>query len=153
MRISAHWSSGAAPSAPAYPGSRTTAGGTRRTAVGWARLWTIANPRHAAGLRRGAWYPVVEDQLASNVTVEVGPRAVPVARHLLEFRRHQPDRFTVVYRPRGEHNPVAGTPRDVGDPYAVCPNCAERQPLGARWEQLECLACRHSGVVAWWETG
>ncbi|MBI3981390.1 MAG: hypothetical protein HY337_00650 [Gemmatimonadetes bacterium] len=103
-------------------------------------------------LRHGAWYPVVSD-LGPRVVVVVKERRVAVPRHLLEFRDRRPNRFTVVYRPRGAENPSYGTPGNLGRIYAVCPKCGSRLSVFGEPKDLVCKPCGHRGEVAWWETG
>ena len=121
--------------------------------IGWARLWPVAAARGAPLLRRGAWYPVIRQGVSDTVVLSIDKRNVTVPRYLLEIRKERPTRFTVVYRPEKDPNPVRGTVADLGSRYAVCPSSRSRVRLSARTVQLECRHCGHRGEVAWWETG
>jgi len=121
--------------------------------VGWARLWAIARPDTRPILRQGVWYPIVGEASGGRLVLEVGRRRVAVPRRFIEVREERPDRFTVVYRGRDARNPAAGTRRDLGSTYGVCPACGARVRLSARPERALCSGCGHGGEIAWWETG
>jgi hypothetical protein len=121
--------------------------------VGWARLWAIAHPRTRPMLRSGAWYPVVSDTVSSEVTLKVRHREVRLPAQLLEVRTERPRKFTVVFRSRVEDNPAAGTRRDLGSRYAVCPASGHRIRLRGRPAHVECPGCGYRGDIAWDETG
>ena len=117
----------------------------------WARMWAAVKPRKAPTLRRGAWYPVVQQHEAT-VEIGCGADSVAVPQRLLEIRKGKPHRFTVVRRGDHDPNPLQGTKADLGTTYAVCPagNC--RIPLFGIPEEIECPTCGHRGPVGWWET-
>jgi hypothetical protein len=133
--------------------------------VGWARIWPAAKRVGEVTLRQGAWYPVLSSG-DTRLVLDVSGRQLAVRQEALEVRARRPDRFTVVYRSREDHNPARGTAADVGRVYAVCPICATRVPLAHRpqlgtsgaWaagpnQAARCDKCGHKGIVAWWETG
>lgn len=121
--------------------------------LGWARPWAIARPFSRPAPRAGAWYPIVAHAGEDRVVLEIRGKRVAVMRKLLEIRNDRPARFTVVYRPKHEVNPVAGTPDDLGNRYAVCPSCGNRLPLWGEPFVVTCGTCSHRGEVAYWETG
>ncbi len=121
--------------------------------VGWARLWAIVKPATNRLLRRGAWYPVVDDSANGKVVVGVRKRRVSVPRRFLEVRDSRPTRFTVVNRVAKDPNPVHGTALDPGMSYVVCPNCGNRIRVLGLPKVVACGECEHRGEVAWWETG
>ena len=121
--------------------------------VGWARVWPTAHPRDTRVLRQGVWYPVLDESQASAVVLDVLNRQVKAPRRLFEIRDRQPNRFTVVCRPRGAANPAQGTRDDLGRTYAVCPTCGQRVRLTGEPTLIVCPRCEHRGEVAWWETG
>jgi hypothetical protein len=121
--------------------------------VGWARLWAEARPRTRPMLRSGAWYPVVSDGGSSGVVLKVRHRDVRLPAELVEVRKERPRHFTVVFRGRTEGNPAAGTGRDLGTCYAVCPASGHRIRLPGRPVQVECPGCGYRGEIAWTETG
>ena len=106
-------------------------------------------------LRRGAWYPVLDDSAPAEVLLDIGGRIVAVPKRILELRISPPtpSRFTVVVRTVTDLNPVVGTKADLGRTYAVCPSCRARAQLYTRPEKITCHACGHRGEIAWWETG
>jgi len=98
------------------------------------------------GLRRGAWYRIV--QVAGNDAVlELTPEPVPVPRRLLETVFHRPFRWSVVPRPHDALN----VPSDWGSSYAVCPVCRTRAPVAGRPVDLRCPRCHGVFGVAWGE--
>lgn len=121
--------------------------------LGWARVFPAARrPRADPMARLGVWYPVVS-RGASRVVLDVHGRRLDLPDDLVEIRAKRPDRFTVVYRTETDVNPAAGTKRDLGRVYAVCPTSGTRVRLYGHPDELECPACGHKGEVAWWETG
>jgi len=120
--------------------------------VGWARVWPVVKAGHSRSLRRGAWYPVLEDHPSKDVTLAVDDRRVAVPRRLLEIRTTKPERFTIVRLFRTDPNPVRGTSRDLGRSYAVCPTDGERLRVWGEPNQLTCRTCGHHAEIAWWET-
>lgn len=128
---------------------------SRGKPIGWARVWPAAKPGVTRMLRRGAWYPVVDDSDPQSVTVIVARQSRRIPRRILEIRdnRPPPARFTVVYRTTRDPNPVRGTKQDLGMQYAVCPECGARARLYARPERLTCQDCGYRAEIAWWETG
>jgi len=113
--------------------------------AGWARV----EPPGAYSLRRGAWYPVVDDTASTEVVLDNTQRLVVIPRHHLRIRRHRPECFSVVVRAPDDPNPVRGTPEDLGLTYAVCPLSSSRIRLEGRPEILECPKCGHRFKVAW----
>ncbi len=114
-------------------------------AIGWARV----EPPGAYSLRRGAWYPVLDDTASTEVVLDITQRQVVIPRHHLRIRRHRPECFSVVVRSEEDHNPMRGKPEDLGHTYAVCPLSSSRIRLSGHPEQLECPNCGHRFKVAW----
>ncbi len=113
--------------------------------IGWAR---VKSPG-AYGLRRGVWYPVVDDDASTGVLLDISLRTITIPRNILQIRRHQPERFSVVVRLPEDPNPVRGTPRDLGPTYAVCPSSGSRVRLSGHPDHLHCPSCHHLYAVAW----
>ena len=113
--------------------------------IGWARV----RPPGAYSLRRGAWYPVVEDNGDSEVVLNLHARIVVIPRRNLELRRHRPTCFSVVMRTPEDPNPVRGTPMDLGLTYAVCPLSSSRVRIAGHPEILECPDCGYQFPLSW----
>ncbi len=127
---------------------------TRRSA-GWARVRSTVKLSLSRNLRRGAWYPVVNDTQPDKVFLAITSRSVAVPRRIVQVRPRlpRPQQFSVVYCANGERNPVRGTAADLGNTYAVCPHCAARLRLFAHQLAVHCTDCAHEAEVAWWDTG
>ncbi len=123
--------------------------------IGWARVKgpsevNVGSQDHvAATLRRGAWYPVVQDDASQTVVLGVSRAELPVPREALQIRRHQSERFSVVARAPDDPNPVRGTPADLGPSYAVCPTTRSRVRLTEQTDSLECPRCAADHPIAW----
>lgn len=120
--------------------------------LGWARAWAVASPKTEPRLRQGAWYPVLATH-RNHVALRVHGKRVTLRPGLVEIRRTQPTRITVVYRTRTGPNPARGTSADLGTVYGVCPRSGDRLRLFENASLAECPRCGFRGEVAWWETG
>ena len=120
--------------------------------LGWARAWAVVSPRTDPMMRQGAWYPVLASH-QNHVALQVQGKRVTVRPSLVEIRRDQPMRITVVYRTRTSPNPARGTSADLGLVYGVCPRSGDRLRLFENAALAECPRCGFRGEVAWWETG
>jgi hypothetical protein len=115
---------------------------------GWARcLDNVADV-----LRRGAWYPIV-DEAGDKVVLEVRKKPVRISRIDVAVRDTPPDQWSVVVR-TGLLRPTLGSREgeEVTTTYAVCPNCHERQDFGGRPATLRCTRCKKEAKVDWSET-
>src|SRR2546428_12925783 len=99
---------------------------------GWARCAdTVADV-----LRRGAWYPVVEESGDGHVVVEVRRERIRLNRADVTVRSEPPDHWSVVVRPGGLRPPLGGKGREGVTTYAVCPPCPYRQDFPANRARL-----------------
>jgi len=115
--------------------------------IGWARcLDNVADV-----LRRGAWYPIVEETPDGKVVIEVRQKPVRLSRVDVRVREAPPDRWSVVAR-TGVLRPTLGGGQDVITTYAVCPHCHERQDFAGRPASLKCTRCARVSPVEWSET-
>ncbi len=115
--------------------------------VGWARcLDSVADV-----LRRGAWYPILEETADGKVVVEVRQRPVRLSRVDVSIRESPPDHWSVVSR-TGVLRPTLGGGHDVVTTYAVCPACHERQDYEGKPLTLKCTRCGRVSEVDWSET-
>jgi len=103
---------------------------------GWARcLDNVADV-----LRRGAWYPIVDETADGKVVLEVRKKPVRVSRIDVAVREAPPDRWSIVVR-TGLLRPTLGgrEGEEVTQTYAVCPQCQERQDFSGKPDLLKCL--------------
>jgi hypothetical protein len=112
----------------------------------WARIRQIGSH----GLRRGAWYPVVNEVTAEMLLLDVARRNVPVPREALDVSERAPAVWSVVeWR---DQDQGAGRVREAGFDltYGVCPKCRARVSLpGERIERLQCPECGGDFPVDW----
>jgi hypothetical protein len=115
---------------------------------GWARcLDNVADV-----LRRGAWYPIL-DESGDKVVLEVRKKQVRISRIDVDVRDTPPDLWSVVVR-TGVLRPTLGGREGEGltTTYAVCPHCQERQDFTGRPATLKCTRCNREAKVDWSET-
>jgi hypothetical protein len=113
----------------------------------WARVLESG----AHGLRRGAWYPIVNDSRPEIVILDVNKNNVPVDRASLELADAKPGKWSVV-----KWNP-AGVPRRISQAklpmtYGVCPHCRARAEIPERETKLDCPECKKTSEVDWVNT-
>jgi hypothetical protein len=117
----------------------------------WARVFPALRRSFSKSLRRGAWYPVIDNELPDRVTIIMDGEPVDAPRRILEVRSRRPVNFSVVTRTDYEPKPKRQSQYNLGKRYAVCPRCAHRFALWGRPNQRVCPRCGHDGEVAWWE--
>src|SRR5437899_12803085 len=88
-----------------------------RVTLGWARCAENV----ADILRRGAWYPIVEESTDGQVVVEVRQQRVRLSRADVTIRTEVPDRWSIVVRTVVLRLTLGGRGRDVGTSYAYLP--------------------------------
>ncbi|OLB06699.1 MAG: hypothetical protein AUH06_07015 [Gemmatimonadetes bacterium 13_2_20CM_69_27] len=119
-----------------------------RITLGWARCADNV----ADVLRRGAWYPVVEESSDGHVVVEVRRQRIRLSRADVTFRTEPPDHWSVVVR-TGVLRPTLGQKgMEVVTTYAVCPLCHYRQDFAGKPTSLRCVRCGATSPVDWTET-
>ncbi len=118
------------------------------TKLGWARC----TDNVADVLRRGAWYPIVEESTDGHLVVEVRGRGVRLARGDLTVRQNAPDRWSVVVRTGIQRAALDGRGRELPSTYAVCPHCQERRDFAGAPPSLACARCGATSPVNWSET-
>ncbi len=117
------------------------------TQHGWARATTKA----ADTLRRGAWYPIVDQAEDGRVVVvEVDRKPVQVSRDDVHVRQDPPNCWSVVYR-TGVMRPTFGGVAPLPT-YAVCPNCRERQEFEGKPARMACQRCKNESDIDWTDT-
>ena len=120
-----------------------------RVTLGWARCADNV----ADILRRGAWYPIVEESSDGQVVVEVRQQRVRVPRADVTIRSEAPDHWSIVAR-TGVLRPTLGGGQGsaVVTTYAVCPLCHYRQDFAGKPAGLKCVRCGATSPVDWSET-
>ena len=116
--------------------------------LGWARCTDSV----ADALRRGAWYPIIEESPDGHVLVDVRGQRIRLRALDLRIRRLPPDRWSVVVRTGLLRPTLGGRGRDVITTYAVCPYCHQREDFDGRPAQLTCPRCGATAPVDWSET-
>lgn len=119
--------------------------------VGWARVYPAIQRTTSKALRRGAWYPVIHDNLPDRVFLQLGTRSIAVPRRILEIRRERPDYFSVVYRRDHHGDALDDSSQALAMRYVVCPRCARRLRIWGQPPTYCCPNCRHEGDIGWWE--
>lgn len=98
--------------------------------TGWAR--SRGDRAEAEGLRRGAWYRVVEDAGERWVVLDVHHVEVRVPKENLELRKERPNAWSVVH-----------------EPHLVCPGCHKRQHVAGKPASVQCHECGNTFAVDW----
>ena len=98
--------------------------------VAWARSRGALGEQD--GLRRGAWYRVVEDEGKPWLVLDVHNVEVRVPRDHVEVRRDRPQNWSVVRHP-----------------YLVCPGCHTRRYVAGEPSEYRCPECGNQYAVDW----
>src|SRR2546427_10445859 len=97
---------------------------------GWAR--SRGERAENEGLRRGAWYRVVEEPGKPWIVLDVHQVEVRVPKDNLEIRKDRPKAWSVVH-----------------EPHLVCPGCHKRQHVSGQPKDVKCVECGNSFGVDW----
>ena len=108
--------------------------------------WATGAPGTGDILRRGAWYPIVEE-VGDELVIEVDTRPLQLPRARLIVRTERPDQWSVVVRTGVMRPTLSGV--KVSARYAVCPDCTARQEFEGRPESMMCTRCRRASKVDW----
>jgi hypothetical protein len=98
--------------------------------LGWAR--SRGERSEKEGLRRGAWYRVVEDTGKPWVVLDVAHVEVRVPKEDVEMKREAPRAWSV-----------------VDEPHLVCPGCHQRRHVLGKPKDVKCSECGNSYAVDW----
>jgi hypothetical protein len=98
--------------------------------IGWAR--THGSRAEKEGLRRGAWYRIVEDSGKPWVVLDIHHVEIRIARDDLEIRKDPPKTWSV-----------------VREPHLVCPGCARRHVASEGAKDAKCPECGRTYPVDW----
>lgn len=96
----------------------------------WAR--SRGEQAEQEGLRRGAWYRVVEDAGKAYVILDVHHVEIRVDKHKLEIRGQPPKTWSVVRHP-----------------YLVCPGCHARRYTTGEPKNQACPECGNTYAIDW----
>ena len=96
----------------------------------WARSRGELGERE--GLRRGAWYRVMEDQGNSWLVLDVHNVEVRIPRDHVEMRGERPQSWSVVRHP-----------------YLVCPGCHTRRYVSGEPPGYRCPDCDNEYPIDW----
>jgi hypothetical protein len=108
----------------------------------WARPPADVN----RGLRRGAWYRVI-DVTPQAVIVDVNHIAHVLPREGVDIVATPPRYWSIVPRPAD----AVRVPDDWGDHYALCPACRNRTVIKSRAAMLRCPRCAGAFRIDWGE--
>lgn len=113
------------------------------------KKWARVRRAGAHGLRRGAWYAVVNDSKPNVVFLDVNRRNVAMDRTLLEFADARPDAWSVVARDPREAGALRASDANLGPTYGVCPACRNRANLSQDTDAQRCPSCGGAFRVDW----
>lgn len=114
------------------------------------RKWARVKLSGAHNLRRGAWYPVVNDNNAKLVVLDVAKRNVPVPRESVELAEEKPTRWSVVKFNTDKPIPARISHEKLPLTYAVCPHCRARSvEVSDATTTLTCDECGKESEVDW----
>ena len=112
--------------------------------------WARVKRGGAHGLRRGAWYRVVNDANPRILVLDVNKKTVPVPREMLDLSQTPPERWSVVRWQGSESGALRVSDAALGLTYAVCPSCRSRAAIDpADADRLRCGECGGEFVVDW----
>lgn len=113
------------------------------------RKWARVKRSGAHGLRRGAWYIVLNESQSNIVVLDVNKKAVPIDRSLMDFTTEKPRKWSVVeLDPEKDAAELAGE-AGLGPLYAVCPSCSRRGKAKPDDTQLQCPVCQLLFEIDW----
>lgn len=114
------------------------------------RKWARAKGAGAHGLRRGAWYMVVNDAQENVVLLNVRKTNVPVPRSMLDIIDEQPSKWSVVKWQEAQRGARRASQENLGLLYAVCPACGERGKIEPpNTAQITCAHCHGTFLLDW----
>jgi hypothetical protein len=110
------------------------------------RAWATGAPGKGDVLRRGAWYPVLEET-PTELVIEVDHQPMRVPHEEVRVRADRPTMWSVVIRTGVMRPTLAG--QKLVTSYAVCPDCTGRQEFEGEPESMMCTRCRRAAKVDW----
>lgn len=107
------------------------------------RKWARAKGSGTHGLRRGAWYLVVNDAQPAVVILNVRKNNVPVPRSMLDISQERPSQWSVVKWQETQRGARRASEQNMGFVYVVCPSCGERERIEP--SDAKDMTCPHCG--------
>lgn len=123
--------------------------GTQRARTGGQLGWVRVGEQGAEGLRRGAWYEVLEERPDGGLVVNVHGAQVSVHRSRVSVVPERPREWSVVVRVGVLRPTWANARHSITTTYSVCPSCQHRQEMRDRPVTLACDRCKQSFPVDW----
>lgn len=118
------------------------------------KQWARVKQSGAHGLRRGAWYAVVNNAKPDLVILDVHKHNVPVPRGLVEVSDAKPSRWSVVQWQETDRGAQRVSESELGMIYAVCPACRARAPIEPDDAQaMKCPECGRRFEMDWEKIG
>jgi DNA-directed RNA polymerase subunit RPC12/RpoP len=102
--------------------------------IGWAR--SRGARAEGQGLRRGAWYRVVENPPKDYVVLDVHHVEIRIPKGDLEIRTARPEAWSV-----------------VREPHLVCPGCHARAVVPEGQKNAKCSECGRTFSIDWKDAG
>lgn len=102
--------------------------------LGWAR--SRGARAEGQGLRRGAWYRVVESPPTDYVVLDVHHVEIRIATSDVEIRTERPASWSV-----------------VREPHLVCPGCHSRTVIPEGQKNAKCSECGRTYPIDWKDAG
>ncbi len=115
-----------------------------------------ARPKPGAhGLRRGAWYPVVNEMgSTAMIVLDVRKHNVAVPRDMLVLSEVQPSMWTVVQWQDSQFGARRAIEENNGLAYVVCPACQSRADMAPPdTPHMKCAHCDGAYTVDWEHVG
>lgn len=113
------------------------------------RKWARVKRAGAYGLRRGAWYRVLNESKSTIVVLDVNKKAIPADRSMFDFTTEKPRKWSVVRLDPQKDAAEMASDAGLGPLYGVCPNCAGRAILKPDDTQLKCRVCELLFEIDW----
>ena len=124
-----------------------------RSAMG-PEKWARPKPG-THGLRRGAWYPVVNEMgSTAMIVLDVRKNNVAVPRDMLVLSEAAPSMWTVVRWQESQRGAERAIQENHGLTYIVCPACQTRADAAPpETPHLKCAHCDGAYTVDWENVG
>lgn len=114
------------------------------------KKWARVKLSGAHNLRRGAWYPVVNDSSAKIVVLDVAKRNVPIPRESVDLSIEKPSKWSVVKFDSDKPVPARISQEHLPLTYPVCPFCRARSvEVYDDTKALTCPDCGREAEVDW----